>query len=122
RSEVIVTTIDGSFEVQSIFNVTQHTELSSLSLHDALPIYDRGRIPTGLCRPAGSRCPYRFRPDPGGRHDPRPGSPLRGQLCPRRSEEHTSELQSRENLVCRLLLEKKYHKETHVHILQKNTV
>src|SRR5690606_39351015 len=27
--------------------------------------------------------------------------------CPRRSEEHTSELQSRENLVCRLLLEKK---------------
>src|SRR5690606_39544620 len=28
-------------------------------------------------------------------------------MCPRRSEEHTSELQSRENLVCRLLLEKK---------------
>src|SRR5258707_1570520 len=31
-------------------------------------------------------------------------------LCPRRSEEHTSELQSRQYLVCRLLLEKKKHK------------
>src|SRR5690606_41576728 len=31
----------------------------------------------------------------------------RDDACPRRSEEHTSELQSRENLVCRLLLEKK---------------
>src|SRR5690606_40704439 len=31
--------------------------------------------------------------------------------CHRRSEEHTSELQSRENLVCRLLLEKKKNKE-----------
>src|SRR2546430_13578871 len=30
--------------------------------------------------------------------------------CPRRSEEHTSELQSQSNLVCRLLLEKKKHK------------
>src|SRR3712207_8755191 len=30
-------------------------------------------------------------------------------LDPRRSEEHTSELQSRQYLVCRLLLEKKYH-------------
>src|SRR5690606_41823998 len=36
-----------------------------------------------------------------------PGSPVRRQRCRTRSEEHTSELQSRENLVCRLLLEKK---------------
>src|SRR5690606_41598827 len=33
-----------------------------------------------------------------------------GRVCERRSEEHTSELQSRENLVCRLLLEKKKQK------------
>src|SRR2546430_8555742 len=39
---------------------------------------------------------------------------LPGRICPRaRSEEHTSELQSQSNLVCRLLLEKKKHKHTH---------
>src|SRR2546429_7204044 len=37
----------------------------------------------------------------------RPRCPRRGFLCPSRSEEHTSELQSRLHLVCRLLLEKK---------------
>src|SRR5690606_41329084 len=43
------------------------------------------------------------------RSDARPGGvrPRPGPLPRRRSEEHTSELQSRENLVCRLLLEKK---------------
>src|SRR5690606_41383226 len=35
------------------------------------------------------------------------------QFCTQRSEEHTSELQSRENLVCRLLLEKKKKKTAH---------
>src|SRR5699024_12670001 len=69
------------------------TELSSPSLHDALPISglrDRGG--------AGGR---------GGRRDRLP--PPRGAaLLPGgRSEEHTSELQSRFDLVCRLLLEKK---------------
>src|SRR5436309_16034939 len=39
------------------------------------------------------------------RHGPPAGVPSADDLC--RSEEHTSELQSRENLVCRLLLEKK---------------
>src|SRR3712207_8732480 len=53
--------------------------------------------------------------DRGGGHPRRPrgrdggGRPLR--LCPR-SEEHTSELQSRQYLVCRLLLEKKKHQHT----------
>src|SRR2546422_1531558 len=42
-------------------------------------------------------------------HDPEPGRVLDGG----RSEEHTSELQSRLHLVCRLLLEKKKKKETH---------
>src|SRR5690606_40010450 len=36
-----------------------------------------------------------------------------GIRCPKRSEEHTSELQSRENLVCRLLLEKKKRRGQH---------
>src|SRR5216684_7603805 len=41
-----------------------------------------------------------------------------GSLCGRRSEEHTSELQSRLHLVCRLLLEKK-KKKTKIRILYK---
>src|SRR5256885_12677216 len=44
------------------------------------------------------------------RSDPRPRGPAAG-----RSEEHTSELQSPCNLVCRLLLEKKKHTSTHCH-------
>src|SRR3989454_2047980 len=69
------------------FNDTATTEIYTLSLHDALPI-SRGsrRADAPDCRP---RTPRR----------PRPGGP--------RSEEHTSELQSPCNLVCRLLLEKK---------------
>src|SRR5690606_40252367 len=39
--------------------------------------------------------------------DPRPGGWARFMIIAKRSEEHTSEFQSRENLVCRLLLEKK---------------
>src|SRR5690606_40908039 len=46
---------------------------------------------------------------PAGRR--RRSSRRRRHWCWCRSEEHTSELQSRENLVCRLLLEKKKHKE-----------
>src|SRR3712207_8733469 len=83
------------------FNDTATTEIYTLSLHDALPISLRvlPRVPGGAGR-------ERPRPDSGdcgfrGRHD----GPLRpGDV---RSEEHTSELQSRQYLVCRLLLEKK---------------
>src|SRR5690606_41707734 len=89
------------------------TELYSLSLHDALPIYTgRGRrrraAPARPGRRRAPRAPRRGAPGgPGG-----PG-PRRGRPCgcaassATRSEEHTSELQSREKLVCRLLLEKK---------------
>src|SRR3712207_8100933 len=42
----------------------------------------------------------------------RPGEVVGDQLHHRRSEEHTSELQSRQYLVCRLLLEKKKNKQT----------
>src|SRR5215475_15816772 len=72
------------------FNETAPTEIYTLSLHDALPI---GREP----RPPAARSYSRF-------EYPRPTSSARASA---RSEEHTSELQSRENLVCRLLLEKK---------------
>src|SRR2546429_2560682 len=76
------------------FNDTATTEIYTLSLHDALPIYHEleqvvdelgglisfhCRIPPGIARRCGAQ----------------------------RSEEHTSELQSRLHLVCRLLLEKK---------------
>src|SRR5215467_2897281 len=68
------------------FNDTATTEIYTLSLHDALPICRcRSR------RRSGSRRPTR-----------RPRPPTAS-----RSEEHTSELQSPCNLVCRLLLEKK---------------
>src|SRR2546429_6219343 len=73
------------------FNDTATTEIYTLSLHDALPIFSEREDP----HPRVSGCP-------GERH--------RRQLLRRsqfRSEEHTSELQSRLHLVCRLLLEKK---------------
>src|SRR2546430_13498438 len=77
------------------FNDTATTEIYTLSLHDALPI--------SRTRTAGSSasCSGRGR---------RQG---RSSFRPPRSEEHTSELQSQSNLVCRLLLEKK--KTTNIH-------
>src|SRR5690606_42146150 len=75
------------------FNAPATTEIYTLSLHDALPISrcarSRGKQPPTWLVVASSRGSHR-----------RP-----------RSEEHTSELQSRENLVCRLLLEKKKKKK-----------
>src|SRR2546429_9891142 len=75
------------------FNDTATTEIYTLSLHDALPISSSG----ALCRQP--RLP-RMRLS---------RSRARAFLSSRssRSEEHTSELQSRLHLVCRLLLEKK---------------
>src|SRR3712207_7690551 len=90
------------------FNDTATTEIYTLSLHDALPICSRRRRPAlhpvgqGLARFPG-RCGG-F----GGAEEvfpvPRGGDKRRSHF---RSEEHTSELQSRQYLVCRLLLEKK---------------
>src|SRR5690554_8107431 len=82
------------------FNVTATTEIYTLSLHDALPI----------CRGFGEVPPQSLLP-PGLQHNWPPGagetaSPLY-ERPKQRSEEHTSELQSRPHLVCRLLLEKK---------------
>src|SRR3712207_8374285 len=101
------------------FNDTATTEIYTLSLHDALPIY-LASPPARLARrhhagPPPARADRRVdgaRPDrvvraarPRRRH-PHPGPDRRS-----RSEEHTSELQSRQYLVCRLLLEKKKNTE-----------
>src|SRR6266480_7807613 len=73
------------------FNDTATTEIYTLSLHDALPI---SAYSARSSRRAATRsCPT--------------ASPNSGAPWVARSEEHTSELQSHVNLVCRLLLEKK---------------
>src|SRR5690349_24182747 len=88
------------------FNDPATTEIYTLSLHDALPIFvherrhdkaDDPRTDTG-------------RPHVHGRPCGPEGVVLR-ENAGRRSEEHTSELQSRRDLVCRLLLEKKKKKK-----------
>src|SRR3712207_7630292 len=93
------------------FNDTATTEIYTLSLHDALPIY---RLRPGL--EALSPESARLEVDPGGAGaldappDAEQGGRLGGsgrRVLRARSEEHTSELQSRQYLVCRLLLEKK---------------
>src|SRR5258706_8874122 len=72
------------------FNDTATTEIYTLSLHDALPICPATkRKMSGSQGCAARACKSRLR---------------------KRSEEHTSELQSLTNLVCRLLLEKKKKK------------
>src|SRR3712207_7345468 len=86
------------------FNDTATTEIYTLSLHDALPISAARRRPgrrrRRLRRPAAAVLGGRaVRRGVAGPVEPAPGA--------RRSEEHTSELQSRQYLVCRLLLEKK---------------
>src|SRR3712207_8360892 len=98
------------------FNDTATTEIYTLSLHDALPILG-GRGVGLLCRlfGGGARRVSRGVPTPPGcgrsggpgRSSVRGRSPGVGLGRRRRSEEHTSELQSRQYLVCRLLLEKK---------------
>src|SRR2546430_12726436 len=87
------------------FNDTATTEIYTLSLHDALPILrahddalhaavERQHL-VGVLRPV---------------HDHAPAEVGTGRRT--RSEEHTSELQSQSNLVCRLLLEKKNNKHS----------
>src|SRR5712675_3790364 len=85
---IVVSSISIFFSFFFFFNDTATTEIYTLSLHDALPI---------SC--AASRCART--------------PPISWSISPRsRSEEHTSELQSRLHLVCRLLLEKKNNTKT----------
>src|SRR5258706_14129161 len=79
--------IDHNFKSSFLFfffNDTATTEIYTLSLHDALPIFQGGKL--WLAGTMSRRYPIHL---------------------VLRSEEHTSELQSLTNLVCRLLLEKK---------------
>src|SRR3712207_8323352 len=100
-----------SASVSFFFNDTATTEIYTLSLHDALPICRRDAAPAG---PLGG--------DRGGERGASAAArDVAGARLPQldlqrdqdldgargRSEEHTSELQSRQYLVCRLLLEKK---------------
>src|SRR3712207_6892564 len=85
------------------FNDTATTEIYTLSLHDALPI-SASRCSTASPRPARSTPTSTS----GSTRTPATASAGAPPCRPtRRSEEHTSELQSRQYLVCRLLLEKK---------------
>src|SRR3712207_7857334 len=92
------------------FNDTATTEIYPLSLHDALPISNPPSGPSGSAAGSwigGTRSPARTR-----RNQFRSTSAMcwtspRSVSGDGRSEEHTSELQSRQYLVCRLLLEKK---------------
>src|SRR6266567_8970192 len=80
------------------FNDTATTEIYTLSLHDALPISRtcrRRRSSSSVSTSRPASCSM----------TPPPRMPCS------RSEEHTSELQSQSNLVCRLLLEKKKKKK-----------
>src|SRR5699024_11552254 len=98
-----------------VSSVTQTSAIYTLSLHDALPIWSAGSPPP----PGPSRRPGPDRSPTTGRRALRvraPRSVPADRSSPatvrrRRSEEHTSELQSRFDLVCRLLLEKKKSKK-----------
>src|SRR3712207_8313486 len=100
-----------------LFNDTATTEIYTLSLHDALPIarsssarsrprsreaHSRGAAAPPASASARARSPAELTPS--SLSGQRPGTV--SDTCSR-SEEHTSELQSRQYLVCRLLLEKK---------------
>src|SRR3712207_7520004 len=92
---------NGTYRRSFFFNDTATTEIYTLSLHDALPI-STARSPSTACstaRPGKGRIATRSRAAPG-------STAVRAGRSSR-SEEHTSELQSRQYLVCRLLLEKK---------------
>src|SRR3712207_7133293 len=93
------------------FNDTAATEIYTLSLHDALPISTR-RMEVVIRGALGTGRPDEDLELVGGQRDAllvTRGAELGDHVCrrERRSEEHTSELQSRQYIVCRLLLEKK---------------
>src|SRR5256885_8699439 len=90
----------GKLSIFFFFNDTATTEIYTLSLHDALPISDSDRVDPHLRRPLDSKTPRQVLQ-----------TGLGSAIS--RSEEHTSELQSPCNLVCRLLLEKKKKTTSH---------
>src|SRR5690606_39463361 len=104
--------------IDILITYTSSTYIYTLSLHDALPIFVR-EITRAIGRPDAVKTTFYvehavqgdyLRRYGAGGHGEQQHLGLAGGTA--RSEEHTSELQSRENLVCRLLLEKKKHKIT----------
>src|SRR3712207_8433885 len=95
-----------SAPVLFFFNDTATTEIYTLSLHDALPISSARASPTRFRIPPDSSAGI-FPSTPAGSPTSCKRSRTRWRTASSRSEEHTSELQSRQYLVCRLLLEKK---------------
>src|SRR5688572_31238971 len=95
------------------FNDTATTEIYTLSLHDALPILaGLGKIRLPVPGVVATRpVVHRQLVDRPRHQHPAPDNPGGAG----RSEEHTSELQSQSNLVCRLLLEKKKNKKRQEH-------
>src|SRR5690606_40645111 len=105
--------------VSSCVNEPAPPQIYTLSLHDALPI-SLPAVAVGQARGGGGESegydvrgggagqPQLDAATPGGgEHEQHRDDDVPGDHAGARSEEHTSELQSRENLVCRLLLEKK---------------
>src|SRR2546430_15572008 len=88
------------------FNDTATTEIYTLSLHDALPICQRRTVGQLAGQRGHGLVEFVVRHRQGDQ-PPRLGALGGDPLAGHRSEEHTSELQSQSNLVCRLLLEKK---------------
>src|SRR2546430_13313016 len=104
------------------FNDTATTEIYTLSLHDALPICDLEEEiymapPPGVSGTEGLVCRLWK-----GLYGLKQSARAWNQRLTGRSEEHTSELQSQSNLVCRLLLEKKKISITHSHSRYRCTV
>src|SRR5205085_10745305 len=102
-----------TFNCSTLFsNAKSTTQIYTLSLHDALPISEsrsstrtRTPAPSRKCSTRSTTCSNSARTSTRPTTTRRP----RSTALPR-SEEHTSELQSQSNLVCRLLLEKKKKK------------
>src|SRR5205085_12697473 len=104
------------------FTDTPPTQIYTLSLHDALPICDAvacgpdiavpalviGNLADDACTPSHTRRIFTAIGHPDKEMHEIPGA---NHYYSGRSEEHTSELQSQSNLVCRLLLEKKKKKQ-----------
>src|SRR2546430_8148192 len=98
-----------SFVLFFFFNDTATTEIYTLSLHDALPIYSGSTKSTSTLSATRSRRSTALSDATGAATMTAAASRFFAERTAAsvRSEEHTSELQSQSNLVCRLLLEKK---------------
>src|SRR5438046_4785923 len=94
------------------FTAPAPTEIYTLSLHDALPIFRPARLGRQVPYVVGQHIADALAPRPVAQRRQRDAGDVQPAGLRVRSEEHTSELQSLTNLVCRLLLEKKKKTDT----------